>query len=159
MNISEKGIDFICRFEGFRAGPYPDPGTGGRPYTIGYGTTRYMNAVLVTMADAPITEELGKELLKNHVRLIVEPIINHLLPNRKQWEFDALCSLVYNIGAENFEKSTLVKRLLAGMTDEPMIYGGFGMWNRSGGKVMNGLVARRWDEACLFVGGDYGKAA
>jgi lysozyme len=40
MQTSQRGIDLIKRFEGLRLTAYPDPSTGGDPWTIGYGTTR-----------------------------------------------------------------------------------------------------------------------
>ncbi|HID1023608.1 TPA: glycoside hydrolase family protein, partial [Klebsiella michiganensis] len=39
MQISNNGIALIKRFEGCRLTAYPDPGTGGAPWTIGYGWT------------------------------------------------------------------------------------------------------------------------
>ncbi len=39
-----------------------------------------------------------------------------VLPNLTQNQFDALCSLIFNIGLRAFEKSTLLKRLRAGDT-------------------------------------------
>lgn len=39
MNISPAGLDLIKKFEGLKLAAYPDPGTGGDPYTIGYGHT------------------------------------------------------------------------------------------------------------------------
>lgn len=35
--------ELIKRYEGFREDAYPDPGTGGAPWTIGYGFTRINN--------------------------------------------------------------------------------------------------------------------
>ncbi|ELJ7022281.1 lysozyme, partial [Salmonella enterica] len=39
MRISEKGVSLIKEFEGCSLTAYPDPGTGGEPWTIGYGWT------------------------------------------------------------------------------------------------------------------------
>src|SRR5690554_3647370 len=38
--IGPKGIALIKRWEGCKLTAYPDPGTGGKPWTIGWGTTR-----------------------------------------------------------------------------------------------------------------------
>src|SRR5690606_10277826 len=38
--VSDAGIALIKRFEGCRLSAYPDPGSGGEPWTIGWGTTR-----------------------------------------------------------------------------------------------------------------------
>jgi lysozyme len=65
-----------------------------------------------------------------------------------QDQFDALVSLVFNIGGGNFERSTLLKKINArnfdGAADE------FPRWNRAAGKVMAGLTKRRHAEQSLF---------
>src|SRR5690606_13888069 len=38
--VGPKGVDLIKRFEGCKLTAYPDPGTGGEPWTIGWGTTK-----------------------------------------------------------------------------------------------------------------------
>ena len=40
MRISQAGLDAIKRHEGLRLAAYPDPASGGDPWTIGYGHTR-----------------------------------------------------------------------------------------------------------------------
>jgi hypothetical protein len=66
-----------------------------------------------------------------------------------QNQFDALVSLVYNIGQTAFSNSTLLKKLNAkdyqGAADQ------FLRWNKGGGKVMKGLVRRREAERALFL--------
>ncbi|WP_141395346.1 glycoside hydrolase family protein, partial [Enterobacter hormaechei] len=37
MRVSDTGVALIKRFEGCRLRAYPDPATGGAPWTIGYG--------------------------------------------------------------------------------------------------------------------------
>lgn len=41
LTTSDAGIQLIKRFEGLELRAYPDPGTGGKPWTIGIGTTVY----------------------------------------------------------------------------------------------------------------------
>lgn len=66
-----------------------------------------------------------------------------------QNQFDALVSLVYNIGETAFSNSTLLKKLNAkdyqGAADQ------FPRWNKGGGQVLKGLVRRRADERDLFL--------
>ncbi|WP_369127544.1 lysozyme, partial [Xenorhabdus bovienii] len=40
MKISNKGLEFIQQWEGLKLKAYPDPATGGIPWTIGYGHTK-----------------------------------------------------------------------------------------------------------------------
>ena len=39
MNYSKDGLKLTEQFEGCRLEAYPDPATGGEPWTIGYGHT------------------------------------------------------------------------------------------------------------------------
>jgi lysozyme len=72
-----------------------------------------------------------------------------------QSQFDALVSLTFNIGGGEFAKSTLLGNLnsgdLAGAAEQ------FPVWNkvRVDGvlQVSEGLVIRRAEERCTFLGG------
>ena len=143
MKISQKGIDLIKQFEGLRLEAYPDPGTGGDPWTIGYGTTRGVRPGMV------ITEERAEELLVEDVAAF-EAAVLHLLPiGLTQSEFDALVSFAYNCGAVALEESTLRKRLLAGEPRCWVYQKEFPRWNKGGSGVLEGLVRRRQAEADL----------
>ncbi|CAK0782312.1 lysozyme [Gammaproteobacteria bacterium] len=67
-----------------------------------------------------------------------------------QGQFDALVSFVFNVGAGNLMKSTLLRKLnagdFAGADDE------FLRWNKARGKVVEGLRRRRIAEMKVFVG-------
>ena len=143
MTISKNGIDFICQFEGWSEKTYLD---SVNVATIGYGTTLYKSGTKVTMQDPPITKEQAKAELQHHV----EHRCYHALVglNLNQNQFDALCSFVYNVGAGAFESSTLKKRIVTGEGD---IATAFAMWNKGGGKVLNGLTTRRKAESDLYL--------
>lgn len=68
-----------------------------------------------------------------------------------QAQFDAMCSLSYNIGVAAFQKSTLLRKHIAG--DHAGAAKEFARWNRAGGRVMKGLVRRRAAEADLYRSG------
>jgi lysozyme len=38
-SIPQCAVDFVSQHEGLRLNAYPDPATGGDPWTIGYGST------------------------------------------------------------------------------------------------------------------------
>ena len=146
MNISQAGLDLIKSFEGFSAKPYPDV---INVCTIGYGTTKYPNGQAVKLTDPPCTKEQAETYLQNALESFVSDL-NRLVKGRvAQQQFDALCSLIYNIGTTNFSKSTLLKKInvgdVAGAADE------FPKWNKAGGKVVKGLVNRRAKERELFL--------
>jgi len=66
-----------------------------------------------------------------------------------QGQYDAMCSLAYNIGAENFRKSTLRRLHLAGKSDQAAAQ--FDVWNKQAGVVLKGLVRRRAAEKAMYL--------
>ena len=60
-----------------------------------------------------------------------------------------LVSFAYNIGRTAFENSTLLKLLNRGEYEAAAEQ--FEKWNKSGGRVLNGLTKRRFDEQKLFL--------
>ena len=146
MKTSKKGIDIIKKWEGFRSKPYKD--VGGIP-TIGYGATHYGNGMKVTMYDKPITKDEALGLLsfmvpeyENYVNQLVSACLN-------QNQYDALVSFTYNLGPSNLSNSTLLGKVNINPNDASIAYE-FSRWNKSGGRVYNGLVARRKQEAELY---------
>ena len=114
MRTSDAGIEMIKGHEGLVLYAYPDPGTGGEPWTIGYGHTK---GVLPGMS---ISEAQAEAFLREDLEGF-ERAVEHLLPiPLTQSEFDALVSFAFNVGTYALETSTLRKRLLAG---EPCLLG------------------------------------
>jgi lysozyme len=144
MRTSPKGVALIKSSEGLRLTAYPDPATGGDPWTIGYGSTR---GVTKGMA---ITAEQAERMLQNDIARF-EPQLDALVKVAlKQGQWDALMSFTYNLGAENLASSTLLKLLNAG--DYAAAGDQFARWNKAAGKVMGGLTARRAAERAMFLG-------
>ncbi len=153
MNISQKGLDLIRNFEGFKAFPYQD---ARGVWTIGYGTTYYPNGFKVSQTDMSVNEEQAITCLRYHIDRRVIPAIKKCLGNCEkvilaQHQIDALCSFIYNVGTSAFEGSTLLKDIKAGATEE-VITTDFMMWVKSGGMLLKGLVKRRQAEADYFNG-------
>src|SRR4051812_37911101 len=94
--------------EGCKLTAYPDPATGGEPYTIGVGHTGGVRA------GDTCTEEQAREWLRRDAQTAVRCVNASVKGNLTQNQFDALCSLVFNIGCGNFGKSTLLRRLNEG---------------------------------------------
>lgn len=142
MHISDKGLDLIKRFEGFRDTAYLCP---AGVWTIGYGHTHD-----VKEGDT-ISQDKAEELLREEVAAKYEPIVaaNTDSLELTQGQFDALVSFVYNVGAYNFETSHLLTHLKAGDIEGAAAQ--FERWNRAGGKVLDGLTARRAAERELFL--------
>ena len=143
MNISDSGLDFIMAHEGIRLSAYPDPATGGEPWTIGVGHTGG-----VQPGDT-CTQEQAREWLREDAQTAVRCVNQSVGRDLTQNQFDALVSLVFNIGCGNFGKSTLLKCLNAG--NDNAAAQEFLKWDRAGGKEMAGLLKRRQDESALFM--------
>jgi len=142
MKTSQKGIDLIKQFEGVSLKAYPDPGTGGEPWTIGYGHTGG-----VKKGDA-ITQSQAEDLLRKDLIKFETGVSNALKVETTQYQFDAMVSLAYNIGLGNFTKSTLLRKHNAKCWQCAAAQ--FGVWRNAGGKVMNGLIRRRAAERELY---------
>ncbi|HHB6968712.1 TPA: lysozyme [Klebsiella pneumoniae] len=148
MQISNNGIALIKRFEGCRLTAYPDPGTGGYPWTIGYGWTGKVDGKPIKPG-MNIDDATADRLLRTGVVSFEQAVSQMLKVSVTQNQYDALVSLAYNIGTRALSTSTLMKKLNAG--DVKGAADEFLRWNRSGGKVMAGLTNRRKAEREVFL--------
>jgi len=142
-DINAAGLKLVEDFEGLRLKAYPDPATGGKPWTIGYGHTGDVAPGLV------ITEATAQKLLEadlNKFENTVQSLCHAPLTDN---QFGACVALAFNIGGANFAKSTLVKYINAGKYDKAADQ--FLVWNKAKGKVMAGLTRRRKAERALFL--------
>ena len=149
MKTSQAGIDLIKRFEGLELTAYRDI-AGVR--TIGYGHTEGFRdgrfgpdaSISQAQAEALLAEDLAPR--EAAVSALCKAALN-------QHEFDALVSLVYNIGAGAFSRSTVRRRLNRG--DRTGAADAFLMWNKArvGGvlREVRGLTRRRRAERALFL--------
>lgn len=137
--INSLGLALVRQYEGLRLEAYQD--TGG-VWTIGYGHVRG-----VKKGDS-ISAEQAEQLLEADLmsagadvsRLVKVPLTDN--------QFSALVSFVFNVGPEQFAKSTLLRKLNEG---------GYGLvpaclksWIFDNGRVQPGLVKRRAAEAALW---------
>lgn len=105
-------IDRICKHEGFEETPYPDPLTGGKPWTFGHGLTY-------------ITEAESRMVVKHRVFTISQELKSRIdffwsLPEEVQ---DVLIEMAYQMGVKgllNFKKmlNVLSKKDYSGAADE-----------------------------------------
>lgn len=143
MKTSQKGINLITSFEGFSAKPYLD--SAGIP-TIGYGNTYYPGGKKVTMKDPAISKERGVELFAA-VLPTYEKIVNSKVKvPLTQNQFDALVSHTYNTGGSDGLFSLINKRA----ADSEIRNWFTTKYITAAGKVLNGLIRRRKEEADLF---------
>ena len=146
MKTGLSGLNLIKEKEGLRLKPYL---CSAGVATIGYGSTMYADGRKVTLKDAAITEPQALELLANTLGKYEKAVNDYVKVTLTQNEFDALVSFTYNLGAGNLLSSTLLKKLNAG--DKAGAANQFEVWNKAGGKVLQGLVTRRAAEKALFL--------
>lgn len=143
MNVSDEGLIFIMQHEGMKLNAYPDPATGGDPWTIGIGHTTGVRS------GDTCTQEQAMEWLREDCVTAEKCIANSVKVALTQPQYDALVSLIFNIGCGNFGKSTLLRHLNEG--DDAAAADQFLVWNKAAGHVMAGLTNRREAEKELFL--------
>lgn len=149
--IGPRGRALIKEFEGCaklrpdgRYSAYPDPGSGGEPWTIGWGSTgpdvRRGTIWTREQCDARFDADVQKFAAK------VSDLVGDAATTPGQ--FGALVSLAYNVGIGNLRSSTLLKLHRAG--DFAGAAAQFARWNKASGKVLPGLTRRRAAERDLY---------
>jgi lysozyme len=141
MKTNNSGIDLVRQFEGCELHAYKCP---AGVLTIGYGHTGPD-----VVSGLVITQQRAVELLQGDLAKFEKAVAAALKVPVTANQFAAMVALAYNIGAGAFAKSTLVKRLNAGKTQEAADQ--FLAWNKAGGKVLAGLTRRREAERALFL--------
>ena len=140
MKTGKAGIDLIKKWEGCELKAYK---CSAGVTTIGYGNTYYENGEKVKMGDV-ITKQRAEELMLNLLPKYEATVNKNIKRPLKQNEFDALVSFCWNCGS-----SETLFRLINENSPETVNW-----WKthyiKAGGKVLNGLVKRRAEEADLY---------
>ena len=134
----------VAKWEGLRYAAYPDPATGGAPWTACYGSTRGTNPGHV-FTKAQCDELLRLDMLDADAtvrRCIPVPMLRHVEA--------ALVSAVFNIGPGVVCGSTLQRKAMA--NDWPGACAELSRWDKAAGRQMRGLTLRRADERKLCEG-------
>jgi lysozyme len=135
----------ISRWEGVRYEAYPDPATGGAPYTACYGHTGpdVVRGKRYTMDECKAFLDADMRRANAAVRRCLP------MPMLRQIEV-ALTSATFNLGPQVVCGSTLQRKALA--NDWPGACHELTRWNKAAGRVMRGLTLRRGDEAGICEG-------
>jgi lysozyme len=148
MNISDKGLALIKKWEGCELKAYLD---AVNVPTIGFGCIAYPDGRAVQLGDR-ITQEQADALLVGECAMKCQAISSLINVTVSQNQFDALASLAFNIGEGAFADSTLLRKL--NLSDYQGAAEQFLVWNKgtiNGVKVeIEGLTNRRRDEKQLF---------
>ena len=153
MTPSPDCIKIVQQFEGcakrrpdgsFEA--YPDPGSGGDPWTIGWGSTGPDIKKGIVW-----TQKQCDDRFTAHLAEFAEKVSKLLGGARTtQRQFDAMVSFAYNVEVANLASSTLLRKHKAGDFAGAAVE--FAKWNKAAGKVLPGLIRRRSAESALYKG-------
>lgn len=141
--FSQKAIDLIIKYETFEPKTYLDQ--GGYP-TIGYGTRIDFHPEL---KNKTLNEPQALKILKDDVNNVAVKTINEFVKvSLNQNEYDALVSLIYNIGRKRFINSKLLKDINSNNLES--LRRNWSEFRKVGGDISKGLVNRRSTEISLF---------
>ena len=141
VGISQRGIDLIKEFEGFRSKAYKCP---AGVWTIGYGHTAGVKPGMT------VTREQGEAMLRKDLKIYerhVSEALGDVQTSQGQW--DALVSFCYNAGPGNLRKSSMLRLHKQGKYQAAAQ--AFMAWTKGGGRVLPGLVRRRKAEKALYL--------
>ena len=144
------GIDIIINYEGYNEKAFPDPTTGGAPYTIGFGTQYYPDGEPVERGQL-CTYKKAKEYLLHEVEKINKLLMKEV-PDLDECMKEALISFIHSIGWEPFLYSDILDAIEENKWDaaaEEMYRWVFDQDYQ----VISNLIHRRRDEIDLFLTG------
>lgn len=129
---------------------YPDPGTGGDPWTIGVGHTAAAGSPIVRRGDR-ITLARAFEIYAADMGRVEVDVRAAIRPQLPQHQFDAACIFHLNTGA--IRSGSIDDKLNRG--DEAGALKTWSQYINAGGKPMKGLITRRAEEIELWRTGRY----
>jgi len=153
MPLTPEGWILLKTWEGCRLSAYPDPASGGAPWTIGYGHTGPD-----VVCGRTITQQEADALLQKDVAdaaSAVERLLPGfaLLPRQR----DALISFCFNVGVGAVETSTLRKRVLAGDSIPLVLKEELPRWCKGPNGPVEGLKRRRAAEVAHATAAEQAK--
>ena len=144
MRTGDTGLNLIKGYEGLRMTAHFAP---SEQWTVGYG---HVSSARHGMS---VTEHDAERLLRDDVQPIEQIIADTVRAPLNQNEHDALISLVFNIGEDNWRRSSVLRKLNAG--DKLGAADAFERWSKAhvNGELatLDGLVRRRAAEKSLFL--------
>ena len=148
MYLYQDALTIIKAFEGFSEKAYPDPVTGGDPYTLGYGTQFYPDGSQVKQGHR-CTKEKALEYLLYEINVIADELdkLNLGLDlHMKQ----GLISFIHSVGWDSFLYSAIID--YCENENYALAAQEFGKWIFDAEhEVIGGLLDRRRQEIALFL--------
>lgn len=141
MQVTVEALELIKEFEELRLKAYRCP---AGIVTIGYGHTGPDVHIGMT-----ITEDRAEELFAQDIAVFARGVVSLVPTWTTDNQFSALVSFAYNCGLEALEGSTLLKMFRNG--EIVRAANEFVRWNKSRGRILNGLTRRRNAERAIFM--------
>ena len=160
-SISAKILRFIKGFEGFAM--YPNYFSGESFRTGGYGITEnYQSKYFKLLGDAPYTEQKASEILAQMMNNEFASALYYRMlkdgktgSDIKQHHFDAFVSLAMNGGMGAVTSSPMYSKWLVNPEDDGIYTSWLTWYISANGTVLEGLKARRKQEANIYKYGTY----
>jgi GH24 family phage-related lysozyme (muramidase) len=153
--LPKAGIELIKRFEGCRLTAYPDPLSGGAPWTIGWGSTLNLQGNPLKNGDR-ITQSEADLLLEKSLREVYLPQVLKIphTASMSEEQIGALLSFAYNLGANFYGNPgfTTISRYLRDK-DWERVPDALLLYVNPGSNVEEGLKRRRVAEGSLWHSG------
>ncbi len=139
MPLTPEGWTLLKTWEGCELSAYPDPASGGAPWTIGYGHTGpdVVSGLTISQAQAEAWLKQDAAVAAGAVDRLLRGI------GLTAQQREALISFCFNVGAGALEHSTLRKRLLAGESPAAVIAEELPRWHKGPNGPVEGLKRRR----------------
>ncbi|ELM3227059.1 lysozyme [Salmonella enterica] len=144
MNISARGLAALKHEEGCKLTAYTD---SRGVWTIGTGHTGKVEGITVHKG-MTITQDTADRLLRDDLSWVEHCITERVTVPLNQNQYDALCSLIFNIGANAFTGSGVRRYLNAG--NYTAAADAFLEWSRAGSNPTI-LAPRRGRERAMFL--------
>jgi lysozyme len=146
MKLTKQALELLVHFEGLKLEAYL---CSAKVPTIGIGCTYYPDKTPVKIGDklkdASEAYVLKEAILKDFISGVESALKGVTVT---EYEFSACVCLAYNVGVKAFTNSSVCRFLKLGNKDEAAE--SFLLWNKVAGKVLLGLVRRRYAEMLLF---------
>ena len=160
-SISAKILRFIKGFEGFAM--YPNYFSGESFRTGGYGITEnYQSKYFKLLGEAPYTEQKASEILAQMMNNEFASALYYRMlkdgktgSDIKQQHFDAFVSLAMNGGMGAVTSSPMYSKWLVNPEDDGIYTSWLTWYISANGTVLEGLKARRKQEANIYKYGTY----
>jgi GH24 family phage-related lysozyme (muramidase) len=149
MALSQEGPNLIKHWEGCRLTAYPDPASGGDPWTIGYGHTGPEVKPGLTISQEQAERWLLEDVTEAETAIdaLIQPPCGLTVRQR-----EALVSFCFNLGAHAVTGSTLRRRLNGGAPVAQVLREELPRWVRGPEGPIEGLVNRRRAELAHALG-------